>query len=66
MQENLEVYDEEHNYFRDKKSGISFVHEVEILPIQFDELKKKYGRRIERFLEFYRGGGGGGGYIFAE
>lgn len=51
LQENLERYGSDPNHFRDKISGIRFIHEVENFESEYDKLKEKYNRRIGNFLE---------------
>ncbi len=51
QQENLEEYGGCANYFYDKQSGIRFLHDIENFEHEYEKLKDKYDRRIERFLE---------------
>lgn len=50
LQENLERYDEHSKHFCDKKSGIKFIHDNENFETEYDRLKDKYNRRINRFI----------------
>lgn len=54
LQENLEMYDENPKHFRDKQYNIKFIHDKESFIDEYEELKKKYNRRINKFLEIYR------------
>lgn len=55
IQENLEPYAEYENGFWDKQSGIIFLHDKESIKNEYGALKKKYDRRIARFLEITKG-----------
>lgn len=51
LQENLERYDESPIHFRDKLSDVKFIHDTENFNDEYNKLKEKYNRRINRFLE---------------
>lgn len=51
LQENLEMYDENPNHFRDKQSDIRFIHDNESFINEYGALKRKYSRRIDKFQE---------------
>jgi len=51
LQGNLERYDEDPLPFRDKQSGIKFMHDTENFEKEYERLKEKYEQRISRFLD---------------
>lgn len=51
LKENLERFDDYSNHFRDKKSDIRFIHDAENFEKEYEKLKEKYERRINRFVE---------------
>lgn len=54
LQENLVSYDENPKHFMDKQSGIRFIHDQESFRDEYDILKSKYDKRIDRFLNITR------------
>lgn len=50
LQENLERLEDQPNCFYDKKSGVRFLHDNENFETEYDKLKDKYNRRIDRFI----------------
>lgn len=51
LSENLERYDENPNHFCDKQSKVLFIHERDNFEKEYNRLKAKYDRRINRFIE---------------
>ena len=51
LQENLEKYGDCPNYFLDKKSGFIFTHDKESFENEYEVLRCKYDRRINKFMQ---------------
>lgn len=49
--QNLERYDDNPRHFIEKTSGIRFMHDNECFEDEYQKLKDKYCRRIDRFLQ---------------